>query len=604
MPSLKTEGTELSFGFGILGIEDFLELDSIQLDEYFSSTLSHEKYRRFVQTFSKNEQLYRKMYTVGFGVRAVYKHFNSVKSLHWTGPKQQASTISAAKDLIVANVPVSVKANSNVVQNASPYNLFEALPEGKVFASKSDNWYLLMTPSEYQFLYDFIRNNIEESHYLPSDVTLFEQSFKRKDRKLIKDRIKNLSLTKKEEFDRLYLQMCHEVAKRSATVFNEKLKLSVQSRSRKAVLEQLARFFFRLDSVEYVLGGIDRGKAFAVVIPDLSNWNRNWTITQVVAEPELERKQSRVRFYVTVKAKNGDTYTAEFHAEIRWSHGKFQGNPEAKLYKDFVWEELPFFESIYGLERYVRLRLIGEGAFGTVYEALHRPTATRVAVKEFKRTVVTSREERLRFQREIKLLSKLKHPNILPVIDFDASPRGHMWYAMPLAEKTIADIVDELKSDFTRVDELYLQILSGMAYAHAQKVIHRDLKPQNIMLFPEDVVMIGDFGFGKYIGDAISSVALTNTDENLGTFAYMAPEQFSSAANVDFRADIYSLGKTLLHMIVGGEPPMFPKRILHKADKRYVPFIERCLEEDPQDRFQSVNDMMTAFLEIMKGCDY
>jgi len=168
-----------------------------------------------------------------------------------------------------------------------------------------------------------------------------------------------------------------------------------------------------------------------------------------------------------------------------------------------------------------------------------------------------------------------------------------------LANTNIAEIIDELKNDLKRVNLIFYQVLSGMAYAHKLGTIHRDLKPQNILVFENDLAMIGDFGLGKNLMNYPSALALTETDEQLGTFAYMAPEQFTSAATVDYRADIYSLGKTLLHMLVGGEPPMYPDRIIHQVDSRYLPFINKCIEEFPENRFQSVDEMLQSFSEIM-----
>jgi tRNA A-37 threonylcarbamoyl transferase component Bud32 len=357
--------------------------------------------------------------------------------------------------------------------------------------------------------------------YLPEDVSEFEQSIKGRGRKPIKDVIKRFSEDDKQAFKQLYLRMCHRVAKASADIFNNNFSASMQGRSSNAVLEQITRHFFRMNAVDYILGGIDKKKAFAVIVPEVTRWKREWIITDVITEPELDREQSRVRFLVHYKNRNsGITNTAEFHTQIRWSHGKFQNNPEAKLYKNFAWEEVDFFESIYGHESITRLRIIGEGSYGIVYEALHRRKAEKVAIKEFQATIATTLEERGRFEREVKIMSKLRHPNILPVIDFDLSSRNCPWFAMPLAEASIADIVDEIKHNLQRVNNIYLQILTGMAYAHQQNTIHRDLKPQNILMFSDDRVRIGDFGLGKHLGADASGIELTESDEHLGTFAY------------------------------------------------------------------------------------
>lgn len=603
MPSSKTECTELSVGFGILAIENFLELQISQIERYFEGTLSKAKYDRFRKEFLSNEALYRQMYNVGFGLRAIYPPYNRVSSLRWAGPQQQAAMTTSAKDLIVANIPVSVKENSDVVHNPSPFNLFVTIPGGQVKAQSSENWYLEQAREEYQELYSFVRN--KGLDHLPSDVSEFERHIKRRQRKPMKNVIKQFSDTEKLAFKKLYLQMCHKVASVSAQIFNDNFQTSIHGRSRNAVLEQITRHFFRLDAVDYILGGIDKNKAFAVIVPELTRWKSEWNITDVVAEPELDREQSRVCFSVHYKNRtNGITGMAEFHTEIRWSHGKFQNNPEAKLYKNFAWEDVKFLNSIYGHDPFIRLRIIGEGSSGIVYEALLRRTAEKVAVKEFQANFATTVEERKRFEREVKIMSKLSHPshpNILPVLDNDLSSRNNPWFAMPLAEKSIADIMDELRLNLKRVNEIFVQILQGVAYAHQQNTIHRDLKPQNILLFPNDIVKIGDFGLGKNLGADASIITLTESDEHLGTFAYMAPEQFTSAATVDHRADIYSLGKTLLHMIVGGDPPIYPDRIIQLVDKRYVAFINRCLEESPENRFQSVTEMLENFSAIVSN---
>jgi tRNA A-37 threonylcarbamoyl transferase component Bud32 len=598
MPSAKTECTELSVGFGILGIENVLELSPRQIETYFESSLSAEKYERFKNEFPRQEGLYKQMYNVGFGLRAIHTPFKSVHGLRWAGPQQQSAMTAVAKDLLVANTAVSVKENSDVVLNSSPYNLFQTIPSGQVKAQSSENWFLEQAPREYQELYSFIRSHGLEQ--FPEDVKEFELSTKRKDRQPIKVVIRRFSDSEQQIFTELYLRMCHKVAEVSAEIFNSNYSNSMQGRLRSAVIERIMQSFFRMDSIDYLLGGIDKKKGFAVIVPEITRWKQEWTITDIVVNPELDKEQSRVHFSVRFKnRKNKASFDASFHAQIRWSHGKFQSNPEAKLYKNFAWEDLSFFKSVYGHEPIRRLKLIGKGSYGIVYEALHRVKAEKVAVKEYETTFATTGEERERFEREVQLMSQLKHPNILPILMHDLSRKINPWFAMPLAETTVAEIIDELKHNLQRVNSIYCQILSGMVYAHEQGTIHRDLKPQNIMVFENDKIMIGDFGLGKNLRGDANAIALTETGDQLGTFAYMAPEQFTSAATVDHRADIFSLGKTLLHMLAGGEPPMFHEQIIHQIDSRYIPFINHCIEESPDDRFQSVDEMLDSFSAII-----
>lgn len=138
-----------------------------------------------------------------------------------------------------------------------------------------------------------------------------------------------------------------KVARQSAKMFNEYIEKSTQGNTRSAVLEQIARNFFRMDTTQYILGGVEKRKEFAVVVPALTDWKNTWKITKIEAVPDLRKKQSVVRIIVSYESKKTrSSKTASFHIEIRWSHEKFRTRPEAKLYKDFRWTDLEFMPSI------------------------------------------------------------------------------------------------------------------------------------------------------------------------------------------------------------------------------------------------------------------
>ena len=347
MPSAKTECSELSVAFGILGIEDPFSINYEQIETYFEKTLSSEKYVRFVESFSRYEKLCWRMYEVGTKLRANYPLFVNVKSLQWAGPQRQAATTSSAKDLLVANVPVSIKAKSNVVLNPSPYNIFESIPSGMLPIRSSENWYLEMAPTGLQTLYDFIRSVSLNLGHLPEKIIDFEDVSEKDDRRAVQKEIKELPEEQRKEFDILYWDMCHEVAQASAVRFNENFSNSMKGKIRTVLLEHVAGKFFRLNSVDYILGGIDRNDEFAVIIPDLTRWKRDWQITNIEAVPDLKRRQSVVDLLVSYRNKKESAISvAKFHIEIRWSHGKFCGSPEAKLYKDFAWNDIYFLDTI------------------------------------------------------------------------------------------------------------------------------------------------------------------------------------------------------------------------------------------------------------------
>jgi hypothetical protein len=243
-------------------------------------------------------------------------------------------------------MPISVKNDSNVVSNASPHNLFRSLPQGKAPASRAEHWFIEKDFAGYQRLYKFARDLFHKE--LPPDANEFESQISRTERDEFQDFVtKELTGQDKKQFEALYTTMCGKVAQNSAIEFNEHLD-NLPSNERSAVHETVMRQFFRIDTVPYLLVGLDKRKGFAVQIPDLTTWKRHWRVESVKAIPDLGRGQSVVKITVTIVGKNSQTVTRDFgfRVEIRWSHGKFCGNPEGKLYKSFAWTGVPFFENL------------------------------------------------------------------------------------------------------------------------------------------------------------------------------------------------------------------------------------------------------------------
>lgn len=344
MPSRKTECSELSVAFGILKLNPVNEpLSTVLLS--FNKTLSESKYKNFVTEFNRDKFTYRPLYELGLQLRANHFPLNSITRLEWTGPQQQATTTSLAKDILAGVVPISVKLDSNVVANYSPYNLLESIPSGSAQAKGTDNWYLHLAFSLYQDLYSYVR--IKNANQLPDNVSDFEKNASKADRKLMQNIIKDFNEEEQKKFAGIYISLNHQIAKLSSQIFNKHISDSLKKPSRNAVLENLIRAFFRINAIEYILCGIDHRKKFGVLIPDLSKWKRNWRLQDLKAIPDLKRKQCVVNFEMVIKnLTNKKTKQLKFHAEIRWSHGKFCGNPEAKLYKEFLWRDVPFFEGI------------------------------------------------------------------------------------------------------------------------------------------------------------------------------------------------------------------------------------------------------------------
>ena len=204
-----------------------------------------------------------------------------------------------------------------------------------------------MDHSGYQNLYTFVRNIRLARLDFSESVDEFEQNASKGEREELRDEINKLSLSQKQSFNAQYLSMCRKVATVSAERFNSKFLLAMRGPTKKWVIESIARNLFKIDSIEYIMAGTEGGKIYAIKMPSLSKWKKEWEIVDIRAIPELTRRQSRVQLVVEYKRKN-DTqiYSTSFHVEIRWSHGKFMQSPEAKLYKDFKWVDIPFVENI------------------------------------------------------------------------------------------------------------------------------------------------------------------------------------------------------------------------------------------------------------------
>lgn len=201
---------------------------------------------------------------------------------------------------------------------------------------------------------------------------------------------------------------------------------------------------------------------------------------------------------------------------------------------------------------YKKLNEIGSGGYGTVYRAIRKEDNATVAMKVLNQP--EKDEDVGRFEREVKLQRSLNHPNIVHIIgrNLSVSPP---WFIMELADDNLEGILNDIIGRESIVIGIFRQILAGISHAHQNGVIHRDLKPQNVLIFKkgqEFEAKVGDFGIARI--DPRDTATLTGTSDILGTIQYSAPEQFTAAKKADHRADIYSLGKLLCEMLTGEIP--------------------------------------------------
>jgi len=269
--------------------------------------------------------------------------------------------------------------------------------------------------------------------------------------------------------------------------------------------------------------------------------------------------------------------------------------------------------------RYRILEQLGAGGMGVVYAALDEELGRRVAIKVLPAAIAFDAERQKRLREEAKTASALQHPNIITVYEI-GTDRGMTYIAMECIQgQTLAKLIGPEGMGESEAVGYAVQIASGLAAAHNERVVHRDLKPGNVMVTESGTVKILDFGLSKHGAPALRTGGPATTLEGhfAGTASYMAPEQ-AEGKSVDTRADIFSFGTVLFEMLTGqkpftGETPMSTMaKILHteapsvRDVKPGLPpalaeIVERCLRRNRDLRFQSIAEVKVRLTELEKG---
>lgn len=236
--------------------------------------------------------------------------------------------------------------------------------------------------------------------------------------------------------------------------------------------------------------------------------------------------------------------------------------------------------------------LIGEGGFGSVYRCTRVVDGREFAQKTL--SADADSEAVARFEREVRILSKLDHPNIVRVIGIRLRTPPY-WYVMPLYDGSLREEIEGgIASE--RSFLIFSAVLDAIEYAHAQGVLHRDLKPENILI-KGDAIAISDFGLGRML-DA-TSTRKTRSGQFLGTPFYMAPEQLRDAKRADARSDVYSLGRILYELHAGSL--LSGPQDLSLLPPGIAVIVERCTKIDPDKRYQSVTALKQAWASMFDG---
>ncbi len=273
-------------------------------------------------------------------------------------------------------------------------------------------------------------------------------------------------------------------------------------------------------------------------------------------------------------------------------------------------------------ERYRVVAPIGRGAMGTVYRAEHVQISKVMAIKLLHRELEKNPENVTRFHREAESASRLNHPNTVHVFDFGRTKSGSLYLVMEYVDgDDLGKVIGEVgPMPFGRVAYLCAQVAGSVADAHAAGIVHRDLKPENIVVTEGrdgETAKVLDFGLAKLFEGNVEA-QVTSSGTIVGTPYYMSPEQIQGQ-ELDGRSDVYALG-AIMHECIVGKPPFDapnPVGVLskHLTEQPLAPsslsplsvpaeadeIIMRCLEKDPDDRYQTAEELRQDLIEYLSS---
>src|SRR5215207_6020576 len=270
---------------------------------------------------------------------------------------------------------------------------------------------------------------------------------------------------------------------------------------------------------------------------------------------------------------------------------------------------------------YTLLGKLGKGAMATVYKAKQNSLDRIVAVKVLPKRSSDNIEFVERFYKEGKAAARLSHNNIVQAIDVGSTPDAYHFFVMEYVEgKTLYDIMQPAPVGegraFTEPEALdvMIQIADALHHAHQRGLIHRDVKPKNILLTPQGVAKLTDLGLARATDD--KDAAESEAGKAYGTPYYISPEQIRGDVDIDFRADIYSLGATMYHLVTG-KPPFdgeTPSAVMHKHLKQPLTpadhvntslsagigeIIDVAMAKDRDERYRTTEEMLED-LELVR----
>lgn len=235
------------------------------------------------------------------------------------------------------------------------------------------------------------------------------------------------------------------------------------------------------------------------------------------------------------------------------------------------------------------------GGFATAAIYRNKDDGKEIVIKTLYRTDEISIS---RFKKEINILSKLDHPNVIKIIRAKLDGEPYM-YTMHRYRTSLTDLLPSILAQNERITSIFGRILDGIEYAHKEGVLHRDLTPNNILINDDSDVVVTDFGLARELDS--TSERQTKTGVPLGTPDFMSPEQRADAKNVDVRSDIYSLGRILYVMHKGWLVGAVQDLSGLPAAMHVI--VDRCTRTKPDERFQNIDELKNAWKSITEEID-
>ena len=263
---------------------------------------------------------------------------------------------------------------------------------------------------------------------------------------------------------------------------------------------------------------------------------------------------------------------------------------------------------------------LGHGGMGVVYKAQQRNMDRPVAIKVISKRFLDNSDAVIRFLGEARAAAKLNHPNIVQAFDTDQAGELHFLVMEFVQGKSLAELLDNRNKPLPiqHVCAYACQAALGLQHAHEKHMVHRDIKPQNLMLTPKGQIKILDFGLARMVRERTTAKGITSADVFMGTPEFVAPEQAKDARSADIRADLYSLGCTLYYLLAGRPPfreaTAVKVLLAHVQDlptplqefRADVPselwdIVHKLLAKDPAQRFQAPKEVIEALTPLAKG---